>query len=717
MLLKLNNFGKFKNKSFEISDFITLFYGANESGKTTIFDSLMYLFSENKKSLGFSKMIKNRYGDEIDVESVPAIDDSIKLHPDSYNNLYAIRQSEIIFNMSDNKKDSKEWESEIKKKLFSSDIDIGKMISEIRAEYSGRAQSSIPYQINLMENKKNSIKEELNILYDKINNESSKKEKIKELNDKLNFNANLMREKIKEHDEIFKTFDLKKKAQLKNYKLDLLSLINNFYKKNNFLSENKILQNDYSNEIKSITNNIDELKNKESYLNGKIESLKKNIEERKSIDYNSIKIRIENAIKKIDEVVNKNKKVPKFVFILVVAFISILLSVYFKNAFWLVIILPSLPFLFIKENTNTKIIKDILDTLPELNINNDVNDYNYLRDLLNKELAKIELIINSKDNEEIDKYLEELETVKKSCEEENSKLENLLNKLNAKNIEHYYSMKRDYDALYKETSELYNKLMQEAKKNSLKDISMLEADCNRIIKELETIGYDDFNEAEFRGLENQLKGLEKEIELIKENINKIEKEISYTSGELNNFDNIHNTIVNLESDLSKLDDEIININKRKKALQLLEDILSNINQKNDNVFESLSNEAKVLYNHITGKNLHDDGITMSGFDKNKIIVLDRQNEKRNIEFLSSATRDAVYIAMRLSILTKIHKQGRLILLDDPFITFDNNRILEALKFIVEYSKDYNIPIVIFTKDVFIRDVLKEFEEVNIHELS
>ncbi|MBW5396337.1 AAA family ATPase, partial [Brachyspira pilosicoli] len=283
MLLKLNNFGKFKNKSFEISDFITLFYGANESGKTTIFDSLMYLFSENKKSLGFSKMIKNRYGDEIDVESVPAIDDSIKLHPDSYNNLYAIRQSEIIFNMSDNKKDSKEWESEIKKKLFSSDIDIGKMISEIRAEYSGRAQSSIPYQINLMENKKNSIKEELNILYDKINNESSKKEKIKELNDKLNFNANLMREKIKEHDEIFNTFDLKKKAQLKNYKLDLLSLINSFYKKNNFLSENKILQNDYSNEIKSITNNIDELKNKEFYLNGKIESLKKNIEERKSI--------------------------------------------------------------------------------------------------------------------------------------------------------------------------------------------------------------------------------------------------------------------------------------------------------------------------------------------------------------------------------------------------------------------------------------------------
>ena len=116
-------------------------------------------------------------------------------------------------------------------------------------------------------------------------------------------------------------------------------------------------------------------------------------------------------------------------------------------------------------------------------------------------------------------------------------------------------------------------------------------------------------------------------------------------------------------------------------------MLSKINKKNDDIFDSLSNEAKVLYNHITGKDLSDDGIIMSGFDKNKIMVKDKQNESRNVELLSSATKDAVYISMRLSILTKIHEAGRLILLDDPFITFDNNRTKEALSFIREYSSN------------------------------
>ena len=168
MILKLNKFGKFKNQSFKISEGITSFYGENESGKTTIFDSLMLLFSENKRVSSFSKQIKLRYGNDIDISSEPKIPDNLKLHPQSYNNLYAIRQSEIIFEMSDSKKDSKDWESEIKKKLFSSDIDIGKMVSEIKAEYSGKAQNSIPYRLNILANEKNEIDKILNNLYDKI---------------------------------------------------------------------------------------------------------------------------------------------------------------------------------------------------------------------------------------------------------------------------------------------------------------------------------------------------------------------------------------------------------------------------------------------------------------------------------------------------------------------------------------------------------------------
>ncbi|WP_300367859.1 ATP-binding protein [Brachyspira sp.] len=718
MILSLNKFGKFQNKSFEISDKLTLFYGENESGKTTIFDSLMLLFSENKKTSSFAKQIKLRYGDDIDINIVPEIDESIKLHPQSYNNLYSIRQSEIIFEMSDSKKDSKDWESEIKKKLFSSDIDIGKIISEVKAEYSGKSQSSIPAVLRNLKYKNEEIKEELNNLYSKANTEVNKKDKLKELDELLRESNNILKDKTDEYNRLTVVREEKNRSKEKNNLLNIMTMINEFYKKDKFIKENINLQKDHSKTINDSEKKIDECENRISYLKGKIESLQKSSEDKNKTDYKSIILRIDKAIKKIDDLKEKNKKIPKIVFLAAIVLISALLSLYFKNPYWFLLILPSIPFLLIKENKKDKFIDDILDSLPELDIRYESLELSDLKDMLLRELAKIELILEKNDDEELEKYNKELQESLINLENYNRELNDFFNKLNVRNKENYYEIKTNFDTVYKSTEELFAKLVIEAKKFGFKDIPTLEANCNRILKELDEkgINHDDFNEMEMKSLENKLKELEREISSIKENMNKVISNASYIQGELNSADDVHNNIINLESELAENNEEIKNLNKRKKALELLEDMLSNINKKNVCLFNSLSNEAKVLYNHITGKNLSDNGIEMSGFDKNKIMVKDKQNESRNVELLSSATKDAVYIAMRLSILTKIHEAGRLILLDDPFITFDNKRTKEALSFIREYSNKYNIPIAIFTKDLFIRDIMKNYEEVIIHEL-
>lgn len=717
MILKLNKFGKFKNQSFKISKGITLFYGENESGKTTIFDSLMMLFSENKRANVFSKQIKLRYGDDIDISLEPKVPDNLKLHPQSYNNLYAIRQSEIIFEISDSKKDSKDWESEIKKKLFSSDVDIGKMISEIKAEYSSKAQNSIFYRLNILENEKNEIDKKLNNLYDKIKTSANKKDDLKELKENIFLHENILKEKIEEQQKLYSLMKSKKESETKNIKLNLLKQINDYKTSNDFLRNNIVFEDDYSDEINSRIKKIEKLKTNISYINGKIEALKKNVEEKNKIDYDSVRKRIENAIKKIDDLTKKNKRIPKIIFLIIVAFISSLLALYFKNPVWLFIIIPVIPFMFIKENENSKFINDILESLPELNI--EETDILIIKDILNKELAKIEILMSKKYDEEIENYNTEMENNLKEIENENNLLTLLFEKLNVKNKEEYYEIKYNYDLLLKENEENFKRLINEAKKLGFQNIEILETDCIRILRELDDKGVNpnDYNEMEIKKIENDIKKSESEINILKEEINKIKNNISYIEGELNNFDNIHIDIINFESKLAQIKEDIINLNKRRKALKLLEEMLSVINQKNDDIFKSLSNEAKVLYNHITGKKLSDDGIIMSGFDKDKIVVSDKQNELRNVELLSSATKNAVYIAMRLSILTKIHQAGRLILLDDPFITFDNNRTKEALSFIKEYSKNYNIPVAIFTKDIFIKDFMSEYEDITIYELS
>ncbi|TXJ12416.1 ATP-binding protein [Brachyspira aalborgi] len=717
MILKLNNFGKFKNKSFEISNGITLFYGENESGKTTIFDSLMILFSESKRVSVFFKQMKSRYGNDIDIDFEPKILEHLKMHPQSYNNLYAIRQSEIIFEMSDSKKDSKDWESEIKKKLFSSDIDIGKMVSEIKAEYSSKAQNSILYKINILENEKIEIDKILNNLYDKINNSTNKKDNLKEFKENIFLHENILKEKIEEREKLYSLIKSKKEAETKSIKLNLLKQINDFNKSDEFLSKNIIYKDDYSKEINGRTKKIEDIKMNITFLKGKIEALKKSfVEEKNKTDYDSVKKRIENGINKIEDLTKKNNKAPKIIFLITVAFISSFLALYFKNPLFLTIIIPAIPFMFIKENKNSKIIKDILESLPELDIKE--TDIFIFKDLLNKELAKIEIIMTNNDNEEIENYNADLEESLKELENENNLLNQIFEKLKVKDKEEYYNIKNNYDLLLKQNEENYKKLMIEVKKLGLKNIETLEIDCIRILKELDEKGVNpnDYNEMEIKKIENNLKDLESEINILKEEINKIKNNISYIEGELNNSENIHADIINFESKLSQIKENIINLNKRRKALKLLEEMLFSINKKNDDIFQSLSKEARILYNHITGKNLSDDGIIMSGFDKDKIMVADKQNKIRNVEFLSSATRDAVYIAMRLSILTKIHQAGRLILLDDPFITFDNNRTKEALSFIKEYSKNYNIPVVIFTKDTFTRDFMAEYKDIIIYEL-
>lgn len=717
MILKLNNFGKFKNKSFEISNGITLFYGENESGKTTIFDSLMILFSESKRVSVFFKQMKSRYGNDIDIDFKPKIPEHLKMHPQSYNNLYAIRQSEIIFEMSDSKKDSKDWESEIKKKLFSSDIDIGKMVSEIKAEYSSKAQNSILYKINILENEKIEIDKMLNNLYDKINNSTNKKDNLKEFKENIFLHENILKEKIEEREKLYSLIKSKKEAETKNIKLNLLKQINDFNKADEFLSKNIIYKDDYSKEINGRTKKIEDIKMSITFLKGKIEALKKSfVEEKNKTDYDSVKKRIENGINKIEDLTKKNNKSPKIIFFIAVVFISSFLALYFKNPLFLTIIIPAIPFMFIKENKDSKIIKDILESLPELDIKE--TDIFIFKDLLNKELAKIEIIMTNNDNEEIENYNADLEKSLKELENENNLLNQIFEKLKVKDKEEYYNIKNNYDLLLKQNEENYKKLIIEVKKLGLKNIETLEIDCIRILKELDEKGVNpnDYNEMEIKKIENNLKDLESEINILKEEINKIKNNISYIEGELNNSENIHADIINFESKLSQIKENIINLNKRRKALKLLEEMLFSINKKNDDIFQSLSKEARILYNHITGKNLSDDGIIMSGFDKDKIMVADKQNKIRNVELLSSATRDAVYIAMRLSILTKIHQAGRLILLDDPFITFDNNRTKEALSFIKEYSKNYNIPVVIFTKDTFTRDFMAEYKDIIIYEL-
>jgi uncharacterized protein YhaN len=63
----------------------------------------------------------------------------------------------------------------------------------------------------------------------------------------------------------------------------------------------------------------------------------------------------------------------------------------------------------------------------------------------------------------------------------------------------------------------------------------------------------------------------------------------------------------------------------------------------------------------------------------------------NVENLSRATIDQIYLAARLGLVKLVcgNKKPPL-LLDDPFITFDDNRLEATMELLIEVAKDYQI---------------------------
>ena len=723
MKLTLNKFGKFKNESFEISDAITLFYGENESGKTTICDALMCLFSNKKTST-----ITNRYGEDFDIETEPKISPSIKLDPNAYKNLYAIRQSEIIFEMADSKKNKEEWKSKIKKKLFSSDIDIGKIALEVSAECSGKADSAIPAKLKNLESYNDKVKEELDGLRDKANSESSNREELKTLVESIREKEGAKRQKEKEAQELRGLIESKKDAELKSKRQGIITSINKYNKDKDFLEENKALNGDYSKTLDECKSKIDKAEKSIPSLEAQIDSLEK---EKPSNE--SLKARMNKAIADLEELESllaaaaaKKRKLPKIALLAAAALLSVLLSVFLESPYWLLLMLLPAPFMFIKEKKDplladpAKPIRDILESLPEIGGGNieDNEDASAVKAFVAQCLAKLEEECARKDDE-IARLQEELDLNKKDLEDCAKEQDNLFKALGVKDIEDYYNKKSEYDRVSKSNEESLHSLMREAEKLGLKDMEDLEADCNRVLKELDAKGVNpqDYNEMEMHKLQNDLKSLNDGIKEIGEEINSAKGEKKFIEGKLASAGNVHGKIVELESQIAENEEKKKDLTKKKKALGVLLEMLSKMNESNDATFASLSSDARALYNSITGKELSDDAIAMSGFDKAKILVKDKQDEARNVEMLSSSTKDAVYISMRLSILAKVHEEGRVMLLDDPFINFDPKRLKETLSLVRGYSKKYNIPVVIFTKDPLVKDIVSGYEEAVVRDLS
>ena len=448
--LKINSYGKLKNKELELENGINVVEGKNESGKSTIFHFIVnsfYGISKNKKGKEYSDFEKYKpWGEEEfsgkviyeldNGESFEVFRDFKKKNPKIFN-----KNKEDIskqFNIDKNKGNEFFYEqTKVDESLFLSTLVVNQqevklekmeqnMLVQKIANLVGTGEDNVSYQRAIDRINRRQLNE--------IGTERSREKPINKLMEEME-NLESEKQELKKYEDL--------KYHVEENKIELNTQIEDLENENNYLKELKLLL-----ENEKIEN--EKIKLQENMKNEnleKINQLKKEIEKIKNNNKNIL----ENNLEKNKKI--KNRKIINLFILLLI--INILQFIFIKNNIFKYIFLLTLPmylifsiiFLKKKKNKIKKIEKN--KKIEEEKINLEINNLNNQIILLEKNNLELENEINQLKNnfnlkinlekEKIkNKYLNKIEKNKLDENRElqtiNLKIENLQNEINQQKI-------------------------------------------------------------------------------------------------------------------------------------------------------------------------------------------------------------------------------------------------------------------------------------------
>ena len=629
--IKINNYGKIKNKEILFSDKINVIYGENEAGKSTLLHFILnslYGISKNKKGKEYSDFEKYKpwSGDDFSGKISYELDN---------NNKYEIfrdfkKKNPKIFNenMEDISKDfsidktkGNEFfyeQTKVDEDLFLSTLVVNQQEVKLHKQEQNVLIQKIANLVGTGEDNvsyKRAIDRLNRRQLDEVGTQKSREKPI-----------NLLQREIEnleiEKNEIEKYVDIKYEIEEKKNKLQ--DEINELENENNFLQEIKLLNENEKIEkekIKLKENLKKENTEKINLIKNKINEIKnsdKNIFE----ENNSEKIeKNKNKIKNIQKIKNEKNKLNKKLILL----------------FLILIIINILQFIFVKNNIFKYIF---LLTVPTFLIFWIILIKN--KNKLIKNIEKNNKIIEEKINLEINNLNNEINLLEKN----NSELENEINKL-----KNNFNLKINL-----EKEKIKNKYLNKLEKNKI-----------NYFLNLENVNYE--KEKIQNNLNNRKIKLHS-LELDKKNI----------EPKLENLSNLEEKLVDNKNKMSTL-------RKLNSSMELVKEVLSNAYEKmKKSVTPKFTQELSNTISKITdGKYTN----IVPNDEQGLLVELDNGNYEPASK-LSVGTIDQLYLSLRLSMVEELSEENMPIILDEVFAYYDDERLKNTLSFLNEKCNNHQI---------------------------
>ncbi len=753
MDLILTSFGLFRGKTFPLNQ-LTIFFGANESGKSTLFDAIVSSLIKVAGNTAYGKRLKERYGDQRTVK-LKDVDPS-SVTPGKFLNSYAIREGRIA--LSEDPKDTGDLIDSIEKTLFSSGLS-GKNLKDKCIELSsqngskkaGKELKRLTELVRLKTEEFKKADSERKLIFSQFSDLPSK-EKVR-----ADLETNIQRTKNK-LDELQKekaSLELREKFLKQRETLDKVllweskeSATSSIQKKIESGKEQVIRTHlDQTLQLESTLKSLSEqiLSSKEELNRLKTKLHQSENEKNQKLKYESLVFEIDEQIERITTDVAPTKTTVQWNLLSLViggisSFLGLGLGIFsfvqslavhwlivsiFLIVFGLVLLLRfsqkqtiSVDYSLIEEQMVR--LADQLLLRSDGSIQALLKTKQGIRDAIGKfkqSLTILNLAFESIKNQiqELEAKIDQMSLLESKTKIDITALQNSINEILKEFGVGTYTEFQDFisDAKSKlvDMQHITAQLRAILPEVNVTSVNLLKVKLKDEISSLEASGVSErFESKDLERLKEIRQLIEKETLLydqLKEQNTKISSELAHSLGGyqasmktvLERFDQSR-----IESDMAKI--ALESFHKTMKAYENLTTIFDEMDSSVENemtqLVVSLSKRWKELLPGEGGREIEWNQLT------EEAKTHDTSGSLRAIDHLSTGTKELFYFALRLEYALRISEEDglRWLLLDEPFRHMDEMRLRSATAYTIQYLKQKGWNGVVFTFDSELRDTLE-----------
>ena len=257
------------------------------------------------------------------------------------------------------------------------------------------------------------------------------------------------------------------------------------------------------------------------------------------------------------------------------------------------------------------------------------------------------------------------------------KKQKLENDLKTEFLKYFDSIEDSYSNLLQKLIIQKNEFESAVKQYQVAKNDKSDFESKNNIEEIQNIkGISDISEED---LKNSINQYNIQIDRLVDEKNQIKNQIEFLENKIDEYDY-------LESDIEVLKEEIDSYTEKYETLKSTEQLLKKAK-------ESFS--SSYLQDMIQGFNTYLDIIDNKNMNTNVDIKLDVKVDvngaQKEIKYFSAGYKDLIYICMRFSLINALFKEeSPFVVLDDPLVNLDEEKIKKALEVINIFAEKYQI---------------------------